>query len=64
MDSKFLTQWVRAGENNWGSFVLDSLLKKELPDLFPLQHAPEHFLPEQLFLTDSDRWAEAPAAVP
>lgn len=59
MDGRFLTQWVRAGEHSWGSFILESMVKKELPPNFPLRKSPSGFLPEQLFLTDRDRWSEA-----
>jgi hypothetical protein len=58
LDSRFLSQWVRAGELSWGSFVIDSMLKKDLPPFFPLKKSPTGFLPEQLFLTDRDRWSE------
>jgi 4-amino-4-deoxy-L-arabinose transferase-like glycosyltransferase len=56
MDSRFLSQWVRAGEQSWGSFILESLIKKEVPPLFPLRKSPTGFLPEQLVLTDWERW--------
>jgi 4-amino-4-deoxy-L-arabinose transferase-like glycosyltransferase len=59
MDSRFLSQWVRAGEHSWGSFILESMVKKELPPYFPLKKSPSGFLPEQLFLTDRDRWSDA-----
>jgi 4-amino-4-deoxy-L-arabinose transferase-like glycosyltransferase len=61
MDSKFLSQWVRTSEYSWGSFAIESLLKGGLPPHFPLKKAPAGFLPEQLFLTDTDRWSQ-PAA--
>lgn len=60
MDSRFLTQWVRAGEHSWGSFILDSMLRREIPPTFPLREAPSGFLPEQLFLTDWKRWKTEP----
>jgi 4-amino-4-deoxy-L-arabinose transferase-like glycosyltransferase len=63
MDSRFLSQWVRAGESSWGSFALESMLKKELPPYFPLRRAPAGFLPEQFFLTDKERWLQ-PAPTP
>lgn len=56
MDSRFLTQWVRSGEHSWGSFILESMLRREIPTSFPLRTAPTGFLPEQLFLTDWERW--------
>ncbi len=58
MDGHFLSQWVRAGEYSWGSFALESMLKKELPPYFPLKRAPAGFLPEQFFLTDTERWVD------
>jgi len=30
-----LSEWIAAGEMSWGSFILDSLVKKELPPTFP-----------------------------
>ena len=60
MDSRFLSQWVRSGEHSWGSFILDSMLRREIPSSFPLRKAPTGFLPEQLFLTDYDRWKLEP----
>lgn len=60
MDSRFLTQWVRAGEHSWGSFILESMLRREIPPSFPLRVAPKGFLPEQLFLTNWDRWKAEP----
>jgi hypothetical protein len=56
MDNRFLTQWVRPGEHSWGSFILASLVSREIPANFPLRKAPTGFLPEQLFLTDWERW--------
>jgi len=56
MDSRFLSQWVRTGEHSWGSFILESMVRKEIPPTFPLRKAPAGFLPEQLFLTDWERW--------
>jgi len=57
MDARFLSQWVRADEHSWGSFALESMMKRELPPEFPLRRAPAGFLPEQLFITDIDRWS-------
>jgi hypothetical protein len=62
MDARFLSQWVRPGEHSWGSFILDSMLRGQIPASFPLRKAPAGFLPEQLFLTDYDRWKTEPLA--
>ena len=56
MDSKFLSQWVRASEHSWGSFILETVNKQQIPANFPLRSAPTGFLPEQFFLTDRERW--------
>lgn len=56
MDSRFLSEWVRAGEHSWGAFILDILTSRNTPPTFPLRKMPGGFLPEQLFLTDWDRW--------
>ena len=56
MDARFLSQWIRAGEQSWGSFILDSIVKKKIPDYFPLSESPGGWLPEQLVLTDFQRW--------
>jgi hypothetical protein len=60
MDARFLSQWVRAGEQNWGSFILESMVKKKVPDYFPLSQSQAGWLPEQLVLTDFQRWRRAP----
>jgi hypothetical protein len=59
MDARFLTQWIRAGEQSWGSFVLESMVKKKVPDYFPLSESQAGWLPEQLVLTDFQRWRKA-----
>lgn len=56
MNGRFLTDWILPREYNWGNFVLESVLRKEIPPNFPLRKAPEGLWPEQLFLTDWERW--------
>jgi hypothetical protein len=60
MDSRFLSQWIRSGEQSWGSFVLESTLRKEVPPSFPLRKSQAGWLPEQLVLTDWERWRKNP----
>jgi len=62
MDGKFVTDWVRAGEQSWGSFIIQAVIQNQIPQSFPLRNAPTGFLPERLFLTDRERWRNAPAA--
>jgi len=56
MDGRFLSQWFRAGEQSWGSFVVDSVLKRKVPDQFPLRESPTGWPSDQLVLTDWPRW--------
>jgi hypothetical protein len=60
MDKRFLSQWIRAGEQSWGSFILESTQRKEVPPSFPLRKSQAGWLPEQLVLTDWERWRKAP----
>jgi hypothetical protein len=59
MDSRFITDWVKAREFSWGSFIIDSVVKNKIPPTFPLRDAEAGFLPDQLFLTDRERWITA-----
>jgi hypothetical protein len=58
LDGRFLSDWVRGEYEGWGMFILDLLLKREVPTGFPLQRAPTGFFPEQLFLSDKERWVQ------
>jgi 4-amino-4-deoxy-L-arabinose transferase-like glycosyltransferase len=59
MDSKFLTEMVQGKEGAWGRFVLDGLLRTNVPTGFPLKQAPKGFLPAHLYLSDRPRWKNA-----
>jgi hypothetical protein len=59
MDGKFISDWMEGGERSWGSFIMQVLNEKRLPDKFPLTHAPAGLFPERMFLTDRDRWSVA-----
>ena len=59
MDARFLTEWIRAGEQSWGYFILESMVKKKVPDFFPLSESQSGWLPEQLVLTDWQRWRKS-----
>lgn len=56
LDSRFQSQWLRAGEGSWGDFIISTLLFKQVPPGFPLRKMPDGYLPEQLLLTDWVRW--------
>jgi hypothetical protein len=55
-DGRFVSDWIRPGESSWGGFIVDTILKKEVPASFPLRYMPTGYLPEQLFLSDWQRW--------
>jgi hypothetical protein len=58
MDSKFSSEWLQAGGNSWGNFILTSLVKSEVPPTFPLRQTVRGFLPDQIFLSDWKRWQD------
>jgi len=60
MDSRFLSQWVRAGEQSWGAFIIESMVKKKIPEDFPLGETQSGWMPEQLMLADWQRWRKSP----
>ena len=57
MDARLVTQWVRAGEQSWGKFILDCLVENRVPRYFPLAKSQAGWLPEQLALTDWQHWS-------
>jgi hypothetical protein len=59
MDGKFVTEWIEAPKRGWGNFLMQTLIDKRVPDKFPLTKAPMGYFPEQLFLTDRERWPVA-----
>ncbi len=60
LDARFLSEWVQGGERSWGQFIMECFLRREVPVAFPLRKSPTGFLPEQLFLSDRERWKEPP----
>ncbi len=63
MDSRFLTGWVLAGDQNWGSFILDCLVRKMQRQPSPAPTFPLHYWqagwPEQFLLTSREHWPKA-----
>lgn len=56
-DTRFISTWVKGDEQNWCKFLFETIARSEVPTGFPLRYAPVSFLfPEQLFLTDLERW--------
>jgi len=60
MDSRFLTQWIKAGEQSWGSFVIDCMVRNKVPDYFQLAETQKGWLPDQVMLADWQRWRQSP----
>jgi hypothetical protein len=56
MDGRFLSQWFMAGEQSWGSFIVQCVLGKNVPSYFPLNQSPTGWPYDQLVLTDWQRW--------
>jgi hypothetical protein len=56
LDSRFLTQWFKVGEQSWGSFIVEVVMKRKVPEYFPLSKSPAGWPTEQLVLTDWQRW--------
>jgi hypothetical protein len=56
LDNRFVSGWIRAGDYSWGDFIVNTILKSQVPSDFPLREMPSGYLPEQLFLSDWKRW--------
>ena len=56
MDARLTSTLVKGPDRAWGRFIIDALIKNELPKNFPLQHAWSDPLPDQFLLSDWERW--------
>lgn len=60
-DAKWFSQMLQGQDFAWGKFMLECLLRTNVPTGFPLKYSPPGFLQEGLlFLSDRNRW-DAPA---
>jgi hypothetical protein len=56
-DARFYSQMLKDKDYAWGRFMLESLLRTNVPTGFPLRYAPPGLLQQgQLFLSDRERW--------
>ena len=56
-DARFFSQMLKDKDYAWGRFMLECLLRTNVPVGFPLKSAPRGFLQNgQLFLSDHERW--------
>lgn len=56
LDGRFQSQLVKGEDRPWGRFALEVLLTSKVPSGFPLKTALAVILPEQILLTDWERW--------
>ena len=57
-DARFLSSWFANENAGWGSFLLQSFVRHEIPSGFPLNKSPEGlFANGELLLMDRERWA-------
>ena len=55
LDARLFTECLEGGADNWGNFVLKTVVANQIPAQFPLRMAPSG-LRSGLFLTDRQRW--------
>lgn len=56
-DAKWFSQMIQGQDFAWGKFMLECLLRTNVPTGFPLKYSPPVFLQHGLlFLTDRNRW--------
>lgn len=63
LDLPFMSELIQGPEREWGRFIMESWVKGEVPEGFPLRYAPADFFPrkqvDQLFFSDWPRWNES-----
>jgi 4-amino-4-deoxy-L-arabinose transferase-like glycosyltransferase len=56
-DARWFSQMIQGQDYAWGKFMLECLLRTNVPSGFPLKYSPRGFLQEGLlFLSDRNRW--------
>ncbi len=61
-DAKWFSQMIQGQDYAWGKFMLECLLRTNVPTGFPLKYSPPGFLQEGLlFLSDKNRWESGPS---
>lgn len=59
-DARFYSQMLRNKDYSWGRFMVEIMLRNNVPTGFPLKQAPDGILSQgQLFLSDRVRWEQA-----
>src|SRR5262249_48175890 len=55
-DRRFASQWLTGPEQTWGLFILDCVMRNKVPAYFPLRKTQSGWLPDQMVLSDWERW--------
>ena len=56
LDQKLVSELLQGDDPAWGDFAANAIVKREIPDGFPLKFAFAEGFPYQLFLADRERW--------
>ncbi|NBV24948.1 MAG: hypothetical protein EBS05_23890 [Proteobacteria bacterium] len=56
LDQRLVSELLEGDDRVWGDFAANAVVKREIPDGFPLKFAFAEGFPYQLFLSDRERW--------
>jgi hypothetical protein len=56
LDQKLVSDLLQGDDPAWGEFAANAVVKREIPEGFPLKFAFAEGFPYQLFLADRERW--------
>ena len=59
LDQKLVSELLQGDDPAWGDFAANAIVKREIPEGFPLKFAFAEGFPYQLFLADRERWKSA-----
>lgn len=51
-----LADWIHSSTNSWENFTWHAIVNGEFSTAFPLREAPTGYFPDQIFLSDRQRW--------
>ncbi len=56
LDQKLVSELLQGDDPAWGDFAANAVVKREIPEGFPLKYAFIEGFPYQLYLADRERW--------
>lgn len=59
LDQKLVSELLQGDDPAWGEFAANAVVKREIPEGFPLKFAFVEGFPYQLYLADRERWKPA-----